>query len=377
MSDAFFIDDVASHDDRAGWAEVDLGAIANNVAVLREAVAPSAVWVVVKANAYGHGLVPVAAAAVAAGAEGLCVALVSEGEQLRRAGITSRILVLQEAPTDMSRVAAAGLETAVYTNAGVDAAAASGVESVHLKIDTGMNRVGVSPADALALAQRIAASPLRLASLWTHLAKADEPDDDFTLEQMERFDVALASLVAGGIDASVVHIGNSAGALAWPDSRRSFVRAGIAVYGLLPSEKMETWCTQLRPAMSLKARVAFVKRVNGGEGVSYGLRHRFDVATNVATVPLGYADGVARRLSSTGGAVLINGLRRPIVGVVTMDQFMVDCGDDDVAVGDEVVLIGTQGGGEIRAEEWADRLNTINYEIVCGIGARVPRRYRS
>jgi alanine racemase len=177
----------------------------------------------------------------------------------------------------------------------------------------------------------------------------------------------------------LVHAANSAGALAHPDARRSFVRAGIAIYGISPGHGVDALCGNLRPAMSLRARVSYVKRVAAGSGISYGLRHVFEQDATVATVPIGYADGVPRRLFEVGGDVLIGGRRRRIVGVVTMDQLMVDCGDDQVAVGDEVVLIGAQDGPEgaeiVRAEDWADLLGTIGYEIVCGIGPRVPRRH--
>jgi alanine racemase len=167
--------------------------------------------------------------------------------------------------------------------------------------------------------------------------------------------------------------------MAHPDARRSFVRAGIAIYGVSPGHGVDAMCGALRPAMSLVARVSYVKRAAAGSRISYGLRHVFERDTTVATVPIGYADGVPRRLYDTGGEVLIGGRRRPIVGVVTMDQLMVDCGDDTVGIGDRVVLIGSQDGPDgrqtIRAEDWADRLGTIGYEIVCGIGGRVPRRH--
>jgi alanine racemase len=217
---------------------------------------------------------------------------------------------------------------------------------------------------------------LVLVGVFTHLAMADEPDDPFTARQLARFDEALEALaMPSGI---LVHAANSAGAIAHPDARRSFVRAGIAIYGISPGHALDAACGALRPAMALRARVSYVKRVAAGSRISYGLRHTFERDTTVATVPIGYADGVPRRLFETGGELLVGGRRRRIVGVVTMDQVLVDCGDDDVRLGDEVVLIGSQDGPdgpqEIRAEEWADRLGTIGYEIVCGIGGRVPRR---
>jgi alanine racemase len=211
--------------------------------------------------------------------------------------------------------------------------------------------------------------------LFTHLAVADDPADPFTAEQLRRFEDVRRRLSAAGVVPRVVHAANSAGGVAHPAARYAFVRAGIAIYGISPGPGVDDTCAALGlvPALALKARVSFVKRVAAGDGVSYGLRHRVERATTIATVPIGYADGVPRRLFATGGEVLLGGERRPIVGVVTMDQLMVDCGDDTVQVGDEVVLLGEQGGLRITAEEWADRLGTIGYEIVCGISARVQR----
>jgi alanine racemase len=344
------------------------------------AAAPAAVWAVVKANGYGHGAVPVAGAALEAGAEGLCVALVEEADELRRAGIDAPILVLAEPPPhQLGEIARTGARAVVYTARAIDglnavARAASTTIAVHLKLDTGMHRVGAPAADAVALARRIAEQPgLVLEGLMTHLAVADEPDDPYTDGQLDAFAAALAALRAEGIDPPLVHAANSAAALAHPRSRHSLVRAGIATYGIVPGPGVAALGRDLRPAMALRARVSFVKRVGAGERISYGLRHRFAADTTVATVPLGYADGVPRRLSSTGGVVLVGGRRRPIVGVVTMDQLMVDCGDDPVTAGDDVVLIGAQGAEEITAEEWATRLGTITYEVTCGISARVPR----
>jgi alanine racemase len=373
---------------RWAWADVDLDAVAHNVAVLRRVVAPSDVWAVVKADGYGHGAVPVAQTAIAAGAAGLCVALVEEGAALRTAGITAPVLVLSEQPPDAAAaIVDAELCATVYSTASVDALAAAAAERgvrapVHLKVDTGMQRVGVAPDGVDAVLDRIDAhaAHVDLTGIFTHLAVADEPGNGFTATQLARFDDVLERLRRADRLAPdvAVHAGNSAAALAHPASRRSFVRTGIALYGIAPGPGVAERCEELRPAMSLRARVSLVKRVRAGTSISYGLRHTFTADTTVVTVPIGYADGVPRRLSSTGGEVLIGGRRRPIVGVVTMDQLMVDCGDDPVAVGDEVVLIGEQDGPagpeRIRAEDWGDRLDTIGYEVVCGIGARVPRR---
>jgi alanine racemase len=360
---------------RWAWAEVDLDAIAHNVGVIRSASAPAAVWAVVKADGYGHGALPVARAALGAGCEGLCVALTSEGVALRQAGIDAPILLLSEQPPgDASTIAAHRLTPTVSTVEGIDALATQRVPEldVHLKIDTGMHRVGAAPADAGRLVARIDAHRpwLRLAGVFTHLAIADEPADPYTEEQLDRFDDVLGAIPP----VPVSHAANSAGALSHQRARRSFVRVGIAVYGISPGHGVDHLCGELRPAMALKARVSFVKPVAAGDRISYGLRHTFPADTTVATLPIGYADGVRRGLSDVG-SVLIRGRRRPIVGVVTMDQLMVDCGDDAVRTGDEAVLIGAQGGERITAEEWGDALGTIGYEIVCGISARVPRRY--
>jgi alanine racemase len=246
---------------------------------------------------------------------------------------------------------------------------------VHLKIDTGMRRVGASPSEAVRLAEEVRVAGLHLAGIFTHLAVADEPANPYTDAQLQRFDAVLAELAGSGHQPPLIHAANSAGALAHPSARRSLVRAGIAVYGIEPGPELTMAAADLRPAMSLRARVAYVKRVAAGDRISYGLHHTFDTPASVATVPIGYADGVPRRLGLTGREVLIGGRRCPIAGVVTMDQLTVDVGDAPVVVGDEVVLIGRQGPAEIRAEEWARRLGTIPYEVVCGISKRVPRRH--
>jgi alanine racemase len=369
---------------RWAWAEIDLGAVAHNVEVLRSAAAPAAVWAVVKANGYGHGSVEVARAALDAGAEGLCVALTAEGVALRRAGIAAPILVLTQQPlSDVPAIVDHGLVPTVYTAEYGDAlaAAASGGDpvGVHLKIDTGMQRVGAAPSSVGAIARHLAtlAPALRVDAVFTHLACADEPTDPANAHQLATFEAALAELAAAGLLPAVVHAANSAAALAIPEARRSLVRAGIALYGITPGPGVAGPAASLRPAMSVRARVSFVKRVAAGSHVSYGWRHRFAEPTTLATVPIGYADGVPRRLGTLpdrhGAEVLIGGRRHRIVGVVTMDQLIVDVGDAAVEVGDEVILLGAQGDERITADHWADRLGTIGYEIVCGISARVPR----
>ena len=370
---------------RPAWAEVDRAAIRHNTRLLVDRVAPAQVCAVVKAHGYGHGPVQVAEAALRAGATWLGVALVEEGAHLRAAGqFTEPILLLSEPPSpQMDDVVSHGLTPTLYTPAAVDAAAKAVAASarreplpVHVKVDSGMHRVGATPEAAVRLALAVHDSPeLRLEGLWTHLAVADEPDHPFTTTQVQRFDAVVEELAAHGVRPQLLHAANSAAALTRPDARYDMVRCGIALYGLIPSPQLGG-VADLHPALALKARVALVKRVDAGEAVSYGLRYRLDKVSYVVTVPIGYADGVPRRLGAVGGEVLIGGRRRPIAGTVTMDQITVDCGDDDTVVaGDEVVLLGRQGDEEISAWDWATRLDTIAYEIVSGISRRVPLDY--
>jgi len=365
------------------FVDIDLGAIAANVEALRKLAAPSELCAVVKADGYGHGAEPVARAALDAGATRLAVAQIGEGLALRAAGLDAPIWVLSEPePHEFRAAAEAGLEPAVYSPAGIDAAAAGGALTVHLKIDTGMHRVGAAVADAVPLARRIeAAAWLTLGSVWTHLACADadgEQDDDpasTTNRQLDRYAGVLDSLDAGGIDVPLRHAANSAGAIAHPRSHFDVVRCGISLYGLPPSPGLEGRAP-LRPALTWRTRVSFVKRLDAGDALSYGQRRALTRPATVATIPVGYADGYRRGLWDRGGEVLIGGRRRQIVGVVTMDQTLVDCGDDPVAAGDEAVLIGTQGDETISADDLAAALETINYEIPVAIGQRVGRRYR-
>ena len=369
--------------ERWAWADVDLDAVQHNVGVLVSAAAPAAVWAVVKADGYGHGAVAVAEAALAGGAEGLCVALVQEGVELRRAGITAPVLVLSEQPVEqLAELVAYRLTPTICRAESIEPIVrAVGAErfagyAVHVKVDTGMHRMGVRPEDTVALLDAIAATggALRLGGVFTHLACADQPDHPTIALQLGRFDAVLAAARAAGHEHFAVHAANSAAALALPAARHDLVRVGIAQYGIEPGDGVAHLCGDLRPALSLRARVSRVDRVDAGEGVSYGWRSVLDRPTTVATVPLGYADGVPRRLHERG-ELLLGGRRRRILGVVTMDQLMLDCGDDEVRVGDEVVLLGRQGDDEVRAEEWASNLGTIGYEIVCGISRRIGRHH--
>jgi alanine racemase len=364
------------------WATVALDAVAANVATLRAICAPAEVCAVVKADGYGHGAVPVARAALEAGAAWLAVAQVAEATSLRAAGIDAPLLLLSEPrPADVEEALAAGASLTAYTpdlirRLGATAPRQAGPVSIHLKVDTGMHRVGAHPDHIVGLAQMVADDPaLSLDALWTHCAVADEPDDPFTAGQLQRFDDAVAAVEASGVEVRMRHAANSAGAIAHPASRYDLVRCGIAVYGIAPSPALLDRIA-LEPVVRLATEVAFVKEVPAGDGVSYGLRHHVARDTVVATLPIGYADGVFRSLGTLGQEVLIAGRRHPIVGVVTMDQLMVDVGPDSaVQPGDEVVLLGSQGDHRISPDEWAERLGTIAYEVVCALGPRVERRY--
>ncbi len=384
--------EVATGQLRPAWAEVDLGAIRHNAAVLAGVAAPARLCAVVKAGGYGHGAAAVARAALEGGASWLAVALVEEGLELRAAGITAPVLLLsQPVPAAMPEVVAGLLTPTVYTEAGLEelrqavgagAASSRGFPAgfpVHVKVDTGMHRVGADPRAAVALAVAVDRDPaLRLEGFWTHFAVADELDDPYTTEQLARFDAAVAALAERGIRPPLLHAANSAGAMWHPASRYGLVRCGIALYGLAPCARGldRPPLPHLRPALSLKARVAHIRELSAGDRVSYGLRYQLAQDSVIATVPLGYADGVTRALSATGGEVLLDGGRRPIAGTVTMDQILVDCGPgSSVAVGDEVVLLGSQGGEHISAWDWATQTGTIAYEVVCGVSGRVPRVY--
>ena len=341
---------------------------------MRSLAAPAEVCAVVKADGYGHGSVPVAQAALGAGATWLAVALPLEGRALREAGIEAPILLLAE-PESWDEAVASDLTPTVYSERGIAGLVAAGNRRpVHVKVDTGMHRVGVAPGHALVRVRQVVDAGLELGAVWTHCPVADEPDNPFTAQQCDRFETVLAELSAAGLEAPMVHAANSAATIAHPALRRDLVRCGIAVYGLPPSPALDG-AADLRPALSIKARVSHVQRLPAGEAVSYGLRRPLPRPANVATVPIGYADGVPRRLSSVGGEVLIGGVRHPLAGTITMDQLLVDCGDLDIGVGDEVVLVGEQGGERITVDEWAAELDTINYEVTCGISTRVPRHY--
>jgi alanine racemase len=375
---------------RPAWAEIDLAAVAHNAAVLARLVAPAELCAVVKAHGYGHGGPAVARAALAGGAQRLAVALVDEGVELRLHGVTAPVLLLSECGSDAAGSALEyGLTPTLYSEEGIgsfaDAARRAGrVTAVHVKVDTGMHRVGSAPDDLPAVAAAVALQPmLRLEGVWTHLPVADgehQADHAYTEGQLDLFDRLVAGLAADGITAPYIHAANTAGALAFPRARYDMVRCGLGLYGYLPGDTVraafdeQAGGDRLQPAMSLKARVVAVRTLDAGERPSYGRLRPLPERSRVATVPIGYADGVPRALFGAGYEVLIGGVRRPLAGMVTMDQIVVDCGaDDSVRPGDEVVLLGRQGTEAITADDWASMLGTISYEVVCGVGPRMPR----
>ena len=335
---------------------------------------------VVKANAYGHGDVEVSKAALSAGADCLGVALVEEAERLRGAGLSCPVYLLFEPPPEAAgSVLDNDIISAVYTPefAGAlsgEAEKRGATARVHLKVDTGMRRVGVHPGDVAEFARLLAGLPgLSVEGIYTHFAVATEPDDPFTEKQMDLFEAAVAEaeLLLGR--SLLKHAANSAGVLAFPRSHYDMVRVGIAMYGLPPSERFGD-VAGLIPALSLVGEISLVKKVGAGEGISYGLTYAPSAEAYIATIPIGYADGFSRILSGRA-EVLIDGTRRPVVGTICMDLSMVELGVKPVPPGTRFVVIGNDGDDEITAEEIAGKLGTINYEVVCMISARVPRVY--
>jgi alanine racemase len=361
---------------RPAWAEIDLGAIRHNVSTIHAGLAPGCEYMaVVKANAYGHGDIEVARAALEGGATWLGVILVEEGRRLREAGIDAPILLLHEVPAaDISRAISLNLTMPVFTAGTLEAIgeqAASPV-SVHVKVDTGLNRLGV-PASALEdFAALLAKQPrVEVEGVFSHFAIAEDPAHPDTVRAVERFNDAMDRLASYGITPAIRHIGSSATAIAHSEAQFDLVRVGISTYGIPPATALEG-AVALRPAMSLKAQVAMAKRVGAGEGISYGLRYRLERESMIATIPLGYADGWPRHTTGRTN-VLIRGRRYPVVGTICMDSFMADLGDDECEIGDEVVLIGSQGSQIITASEVASGLGTIAYEVVTAITTRIER----
>jgi alanine racemase len=364
-------------------AEIDLSAIASNVAVACRLAGPKTqVLAVVKADAYGHGAVPVARTALQAGAAWLGVAIPEEAAALRAESIGCPILVLGPvAPEQAGLVAALDLDQCVCGTAEAEALdrearARRRILSVHLKVDTGMSRVGIPPTEVRPVAEKIRALPsLRLAGLMTHFAEAEAENPAFTREQLARFSASLRELQAAGFEIPLRHAANSAALLFHPDARLDLVRPGIMLYGCHPRGQRWTGGPAIQPALRLRTAISQIKQVAPGDSISYGRTYVASENLRVATLPVGYADGCGRLLSNRG-QVLIRGRRAPILGRVCMDMTMVDVtGIAEARVGDEAVLIGRQGGEEITADEVAELQGTISYEVLCRIGPRVPRVY--
>jgi alanine racemase len=362
---------------RPTWAEIDLDALADNVRLLKSQANGAALLAVVKANAYGHGAVAVARAALAAGADRLGVICLDEGEQLRRAGITEPILVMgHTSAREAQRLVDLSLTPSVVSSEVALALARVASERriempVHLKVDTGLNRYGLPASKAADLGRWLRdLAGIQTEGLFTHFASADEGDKSYTVEQHKLF---LA--VAEQLDwVPIRHVSNTATLLDMPDMSLDMVRPGLGIYGCYPSSQVKR-SLPLRPVLSLRGRIARLTSLAPGESVSYGRTWRAPRPSLIGLLMCGYADGLPRALSNRG-SVLVRGRRAPIVGRVCMDMCMVDVSDiPDVALDDEVVIIGRQGEEEISADEVAELCGTISYEILCGISARVPRLY--
>jgi alanine racemase len=367
----------------AAEAVVDLAAIRHNVGVLAAAAPGAALMAVVKAEGYGHGAVPVARAALQAGASWLGVCTLDEALDLRRAGITAPLLSWLHLPgEDFAPAIAAQVDLSVSSREHLAAVLAGAADArrparLHLKVDTGLSRNGVQPRDWPDLlddaAKAVADGVAEVVAVWSHLAYADAPQHTTLDVQAQRLDAAWRAARDRGLT-PIRHLANSAATLTRPDLHFDLVRPGIAVYGLDPLGRPVPQ-TPLRPAMTFRSRVALVKRVPAGEGVSYGHEWSTPVETTLALVPVGYADGVPRRLNRAGRMrVWLAGRSRPVLGRVCMDQVVVDCGDDPVCAGEEVLLFGPGEHGEPSAQEWADELGTIHYEVVTGVHGRRVRR---
>jgi len=361
---------------------VDLSAVRHNVALLKAGTSAE-VMAVVKADAYGHGLVPAARAALRGGASWLGVATLDEALTLRHATITAPVLAWLIAPgIPLDPALNATVDLSAASPAQLDEIVAAAIRTgrtarVHLKLDTGLSRGGATPAEwpvlCEAAAKAQAEGDIEVVGAWSHFVHADVPDHATTDRQLAAFAAGLETAAAHGVAPPVRHIANSAATLTRPDTHFDLVRPGIAVYGLSP---VPDQTFGLRPAMSVRARVMLTKRVPAGQGVSYGHTYTTSTETTLALVPLGYADGIPRAASNRA-PVRVAGRNRSIAGRVCMDQIVVDCGDDPVEPGDVAVLFGPGDDGEPTADDWAAAVDTINYEIVTRFGSlRVPRVYQ-
>ncbi|MBM3246857.1 MAG: alanine racemase [Candidatus Omnitrophica bacterium] len=363
---------------RPTWAEVNLDNLEHNFKQVKKIVeARTKIMVTVKADAYGHGLIPVAQRLNSCGVDYLGVASIDEGIKLREAGIKLPILIL-------GIVMASHIEPLFRYDLAVNLCSAQLAEAlnrkarsltkkinVHIKVDTGMGRVGISCDDSLAFIEKVRNLKfINVEGIFTHFPMADL-DERFTLYQINLFNQLVARLNKMGMNIPLAHTANSMGVIGYKNSHFNMVRPGLVIYGLYPKEELEI---KLKPVLSLKTKVIYVKRMPKDSGISYGHDYVTTKSANIATLPIGYGDGYPRNLSNAG-PVLIKGRRFQVSGRVCMDQFMVDVGDADVKIGDEAVLIGSQGKLKITTEELARLCGTIPYEIVCGLGSRIPRIY--
>ena len=358
-------------------ASVDLDAVAHNIRTLRSSIGDARLMTVVKSRAYGHGAVPVARAAIAAGADWLGVVDIVEALELRAAGIDAPILAWLHGPeVSFDEAIAAHIDLGVHYLEQLDRVAdAAGTASVQLKVDTGLGRNGAAEPDWRALfdaaAEHERGGRLRVRGLWSHLANAGETEDR---AQVATFERAIAEALAAGLTPELFHLAATAGALRVPSARFSLVRVGIGAYGLSPFDDATSADLGLRPALELSAGIVSVKRVAAGSGVSYGYDYRTTAETGLALIPLGYGYGIPRQASGRG-PVSINGRRYRVAGRIAMDQFVVDIGDDAVAVGDCAVLFGDPASGVPSVDDWARAADTINYEIVTRLGGRIEWTY--
>lgn len=369
---------------RAAWAEVDLDALAHNMREVRRLADKNAlVTAVIKADGYGHGAKKIAQTLLDNGADRFAIAVLDEGIELREAGFKVPVLILGF--TDKERadeIIRYDMEQTVYSwdlseELSKEAVKQGKTAKIHVKIDTGMGRIGLKPdKDSVQLIKRISKLPnLVIEGIFTHFAVADSADKAYTKEQYEKFNWICDELSKENVKINFRYCANSAAIIDLPDMHMNMVRAGIMLYGLKPSDEVMLDKVKLKQVMSLKVRITHVKDIEAGQSVSYGRKFIAEKKSRIASMPIGYADGYTRMLSGKAEA-LVKGIRVPVVGRICMDQCMIDVtGIEDVKVGDEVVLFGKQGDGFIHIDELAEKLDTINYEIVCMISKRVPRVY--
>ena len=367
------------------WAEINLDNIAHNVREIRRIVGKhTEIMAVVKADAYGHGVLETVSTIIENGATRLAVSMLDEAIQLRKIGIDVPILVLSHTnPKRVDEVIKYNITQAVYSHDMAEALSNEALRrgtraKIHIKIDTGMTRVGFQPGyNAVKAVVEIQKLPgIIIEGIFSHFATADEKDSSYTMHQMELFESIITELNRIGILIPIRHISNSAAILQYPQFAMELVRPGIILYGIYPSDEVSKDTADLKPAMALKTSIAHIKWVDAGTSVSYGRKFTTSRKSLIATLPVGYADGYSRLLSGKS-RVLVNGQFAPVIGSICMDQCMIDVTDieGDIKTGDEVVLLGRQGDREITARELAGYMGTIPYEVVCIIGKRVPRVY--